>query len=88
MEGPAKALCQYYAFVHALDGAGAIAFQGDHALRNATGAQTSAWTAGATVEDRFVVAPPANRSPGSFTLRIGVWEPTTAKFLSVRRVHN
>ncbi|HEY6393585.1 MAG TPA: hypothetical protein VIX89_20050 [Bryobacteraceae bacterium] len=73
----------YYVFVHALDSAGAMAFQGDHPLKNAARAQTSAWATGESVEDRFLVAPPANRSAGSYTLRIGVWDPKTTKFLKV-----
>ena len=78
-----KPSVDYQAFVHALDDAGAVAFQGDHPLKNATGTPTSAWAAGDSVEDRFMMAPPANRSPGSYTLRMGVWDPKTTKFLKV-----
>ena len=77
-----KPAADYYVFVHALDNADAMAFQGDHPLKNA-GAQTSTWNAGDSVEDRFLIAPPANRPAGSYTLRIGVWDPKTAKFLKV-----
>ena len=60
-----KPSADYYVFVHALDGTGAMAFEGDHSLKNATGAQTGAWTAGDTVADRFLIAPPASRPPGA-----------------------
>jgi len=78
-----KPTSDYYVFVHVLDGAGAIAFQGDHILKNATGALSSAWTTGDSVVDRFLMVPPPNRPAGSYTLRMGVWEPKTAKFLKV-----
>jgi hypothetical protein len=76
-----KPSADYYVFVHALDGAGAMVFQGDHPLKNAAGAQTRAWTAGDIVEDRFLLAPPANRPPGSYTLRIGVADAKAGRFL-------
>src|SRR5205807_568130 len=77
-----KPSADYSVFVHALDGAGAVAFQGDHSLRNTTGAQTSALSVGDSIKDRFSMAPPAGRSIGSYTLRIGVWDPRMVKFLS------
>jgi len=82
-----KPTADYYVFVHALDGGGAIAFQGDHPLKNTAGAQTSTWAAGDSVEDRFIMTPPANRTSGSYTLRIGVWDPKTAKFLKVLKTN-
>jgi hypothetical protein len=48
-----KPSADYVAFVHALDGADSVAFQGDHWLTNDTGAQTSAWTAGDSVAGEF-----------------------------------
>ncbi len=69
-----KPSADYAVFVHALDGAGGCALQGDHWLKNDAGAKTNAWTAGDSVTDRFLMIPPANRSPGTFTLRIGVWD--------------
>jgi hypothetical protein len=78
-----KPSADYVAFVHALDGADGVVFQGDHWLKSETGAQTTAWTAGDSVTDRFTMTPPANRSAGSYPLRIGLWDPKTPKFLQV-----
>jgi hypothetical protein len=73
----------YLVFVHVLDGAGALAFQADHPLKNATGAPTSTWTVGESVEDRFLVTPPANRPAGTYALRIGVYVPSPMKVLQL-----
>jgi hypothetical protein len=73
----------YIAFVHALDGADGTVFQGDHWLKNDAGSRTGAWAAGDSVTDRFLMAPPANRSSGSYNLRIGLWDPKTPKFLQI-----
>ena len=78
-----KPSADYFAFVHALDGAGAIAFQGDHPLKKATGAPTSAWTAGDAVEDRFFMVPQANRPTGTYTLRIGVYATSPMKVMQL-----
>jgi hypothetical protein len=75
----------YYAFVHVLDGAGGMAFQADHPLKNSTGAATSAWKVGEAVEDRFSVAPPPNHSPGTYTLRIGVYVANPMKVLQLTK---
>jgi len=82
-----KPFGDYNVFVHVLDGSGTMAFQADHPLKNVAGAQSGAWTAGDSVEDRFLVAPPVNRAPGSYTLRIGVWDPKTARFLKLVRTN-
>src|SRR5260370_37646336 len=78
-----KPSADYVAFVHALDGADRVVLQGDHWLKNDTGAQTSTWTSGDSVTDRFLMTPPANRPSGTYTLRIGVWDPKPPKFLKV-----
>jgi hypothetical protein len=67
-----KLSTDYRTFVHALDATGTIVFQGDHTLKNATGASTSAWAVGDSVEDRFSMTPPG-KPPGKYTLRIGVY---------------
>ena len=77
----------YAVFVHVLDGAGAMAFQGDHSLTNAAGAPSGAWTAGDSVEDRFMMAPPAGRAPGSYTFRVGVWDYKIGRFLKLLRTN-
>jgi hypothetical protein len=78
-----KPSADYLVFVHALNGDGALVFQGDHKLKNATGAPTGAWTAGESVEDRFLMAPPANRPAGTYTLRIGVYILSPIKILQL-----
>jgi len=78
-----KPAADYNVFVHALDGSGAVAFQGDHPLKNAAGAATGDWKTGDSVEDRFLMSSPANRAPGVYTLRIGVWDLKTGKVLNV-----
>jgi hypothetical protein len=73
----------YFAFVHALDAAGAVVFQADHQLRNSGGGGTSVWTAKDSVVDRFLMSPPADHLAGQYTLRIGVWDPKSRKFLKI-----
>jgi hypothetical protein len=77
-----KLSSDYRTFVHALDAGGTVVFQGDHPLKNATGASTSAWTAGDSVEDRFSMIPPG-KPPGKYTLRIGVYVLGPFKVLPV-----
>jgi hypothetical protein len=80
-----KPAADYYAFVHALDGTGAVSFQGDHPLKDATGAPTSAWSAGDSVEDRFSMIP-TGKPPGTYALRIGVYAPSPMKVLQLTQV--
>jgi len=75
----------YFVFVHALDRSGEIAFQADHALKNATGAPTSAWTADEQVTDRFFVIP-TGKPPGAYNVRIGVYIPSPMKVLQLTQV--
>ncbi len=68
-----KVAADYIVFVHAVDASGGIVFQFDHFLKNAAGSPTSLWAAGDTASDRFLVTPPADRSPGPYTLRLGLY---------------
>ncbi len=78
-----KPSADYLVFVHALDGAGALVFQADHPLRNATAVSTSGWTAGDSVEDRFLATPPANRPAGTYSLRVGLYLKSPMKVLQL-----
>jgi hypothetical protein len=75
----------YSVFVHALDSSGAIAFQGDHSLKNPTGSATTSWTAGEAVSDRFLMMPPAGHAAGAYAVRIGLYTPTPMKVLPLSR---
>jgi hypothetical protein len=80
----------YYVFVHALDSSGAIAFQGDHQLKDAAGQPTTSWTAGEAVSDRFLMTPPPGHPNGAYTLRIGLYTltpntPNPIKLLQITR---
>jgi hypothetical protein len=70
----------YMVFVHALDGSGAIVFQGDHYLTDEAGSRTAAWKLGESVKDRFLMAPPPDRA-GTYPLRLGVDVPSPLKVL-------
>ena len=78
-----KPAANYYAFVHAVGGPSGIAFQLDHVLKNAAGAQTSSWAPGEAVSDRFLAVPPSGKSPGAYALRIGVYIPQPMTVLRV-----
>jgi hypothetical protein len=73
----------YSVFVHMLDADGRISFQADHNLKNGAGGTASTWVVGAPVVDRFFVTPPPSRSPGVYSLRIGVYIPSPMRILSM-----
>jgi len=75
----------YSVFVHALDSSGAIAFQGDHQLKNAGGQLTTSWAAGEAVSDRFLMIPPPGHPAGAYTLRIGLYTLNPIKLLQITR---
>jgi hypothetical protein len=75
----------YSVFVHALDSSGAIAFQGDHPLKNAAGLPTTSWATGEAVSDRFLMIPPAPHPAGTYTLRIGLYTLNPIKLLDITR---
>ncbi len=68
-------------FVHALDGSGAIAFQGDHYLKDEAGARTAAWKLGESAKDRFFMVPPPGHAAGTYSLRLGIDMPSPMKVL-------
>jgi hypothetical protein len=61
-----------FCWVHAVDGAGRVVFQGDHALLDITRAP-----AGDDREDEclFRFAIPSGTAPGNYELRAGLWQP-------------
>lgn len=75
----------YSVFVHALDSSGAIAFQGDHPLKNAAGLPATSWAAGEAVSDRFLMIPRAGHPPGAYTLRLGLYTVNPFKVLQITR---
>jgi len=70
-------------FVHAVDSAGTIQFQGDHILKNAAGAPATSWTAGEAVSDRFLMIPSGGHTPGPYNLRIGLYTLSGTKILKI-----
>jgi hypothetical protein len=73
----------YVVFVHALDSSGAIAFQGDHMLKNAAGLPPSSWAPGEAVSDRFSMIPPAGHSAGPYNLRVGLYTLNPIKVIQI-----
>jgi hypothetical protein len=80
-----KPSADYYVFVHAIDSSDGIVFQLDHPLKNGAGQPTSVWATTDTVTDPFATVPPPNRTPGTYTLRMGVYLPSPMKLLQITR---
>jgi hypothetical protein len=66
-------------FVHFVDDAGAIRFQGDYPLQGETPDPLG------LVYSRRLVAVPAEVPPGEYRIRLGVWSPGSAAHLQLTR---
>lgn len=71
----------YSVFIHLVDATGAIITQGDGPPL--VGAYpTSLWAAGETLADQRTMSLPAELAPGSYGLRIGLYDPVSGQRLS------
>lgn len=73
----------YTVFVHLLDAAGTIRAQQDSAPQQGR-YPTSWWDPGETVVDPFNLSLPSDLGPGSYTLRVGLYEPETGQRLPLK----
>ena len=76
-----KPTADYSVLVHALDESGAIAFQGDHKLKDDAGAFTADWKLGESVKDHFLMVPPPGHTAGTYSVRLGIYTPSPMKVL-------
>ncbi len=60
-------------FVHFVGADGKIAFGADHV----TSTPTARWSAGETIPDTFPVSIPAGAADGAYSLRVGLYSPST-----------
>lgn len=72
----------YVAFVHILDEQGKLIAQMDKTPGN-NNHPTSQWKQGEVITDEYVLQQP-NLVSGTYTLQIGLYNPTTAKRLAVK----
>jgi hypothetical protein len=75
----------YKLFVHLADATGRPAAQWD-GLPEQNTAQTSQWNPGQTHEDHVLLAIPETTPPGDYTLRVGLYDPTSGERLGDRAV--
>jgi 4-amino-4-deoxy-L-arabinose transferase-like glycosyltransferase len=72
----------YTAFVHLVDGAGALVAQDDQQPLDGF-YPTSRWHVGQIIEDQFVLNLPKNLPPGDYTLHTGLYDLASGQRLSV-----
>jgi hypothetical protein len=70
----------YTVFVHISDAAGNLVAQQDSPPLQGN-LPTSLWSPGITVEDRYQIALPLRRSPGEYTIKIGLYQLDTGERL-------
>ncbi len=75
---------EWYAFIHFIGPDGKIAFQNDHLLFSG-GKPGSKWVEGEyyKTQKRFLIDKPEDLRPGTYSIRLGIWDPKTGKRLKV-----
>jgi hypothetical protein len=79
----AKPDFDYSAFVHLIDGQGRIVAQEDQGPGAAAGYPPTSWLIGDIVADQHVLDLPSQLPPGSYRLRVGVYNWATGQQLPV-----